>query len=164
MSFFNNKFIKSGYVPWVNSSALKSNANQLMRIFQTLDRYALANVSVELAPQRTPLQSNCAALNLRQNLASTLGRSSGKRPKPSQPRSGGKKRDPPSSEAADSSPKRRKSLSGPSIAQGPVQTARSSESAPTNVTSREGNSEEKLQEFKKIADIQNEFWIWKQRR
>ena len=143
MSSLNNEFIKSGYVPWVESSA-KSNANRLMRIFQTLDQYALANVCVEPAPRRTPVQSNRAASNPRQQLASTPGRSGSRGPRPSQPRSESRKRAPPSSEAAGSSGKRRKSFPGPSTVPGPAQTAGSSGSALTNATARGASSEEKL--------------------
>ena len=39
----NESFVRSGYVPWQNTSA-KSVASRLWLIFQTLDRYALKNV------------------------------------------------------------------------------------------------------------------------
>ena len=43
MESLNEPFVRSGYVPWKNTST-KSVASRLRLIFQTLDRYALENV------------------------------------------------------------------------------------------------------------------------
>ena len=51
MESLNDSFVKSGYVPWQNTSA-KSIASRLQVIFQKLNRYALANVGPKPATGR----------------------------------------------------------------------------------------------------------------
>jgi len=46
MESINDHFVNSDYFPWRNSTT-KSNATKLRMIFQSLDRYALANVLVQ---------------------------------------------------------------------------------------------------------------------
>lgn len=145
MESLNNEFVENGYVPWKNGTA-KSNARKLSLIFQTLDRYALANVQVTPSVggsasrilDRPPRSSQT---NPTQNSG---GRSRGTQH--SQPMSESRKRDVTTSSATESTRKRKKNTSG----------AGASGSALTTVETVTPNPP--MAEFQRYAQIQRDFW------
>lgn len=150
MESLNAEFQKSGYLPWKNSSA-KSNATRLRRIFQTLDRYALANVEPKPSLARSGSQAQRKASDARKERKSAGGGSESRAPRPSQARSEAKKRDAPSADGVESSRKRKKSLSSGTAAV-------SSGSALTTVSAGPTAAAAATPDYEKFALIQKNFW------
>ena len=153
MDSLNEDFAKLGYVPWVNGTA-KSNADRLMRIYQTLDHYAMEHVERRPTLGRGANRSQRNTSTPRAERKNTVGGPGGRKAKPSQPRTSSKKRDAPDTEAEGSTRKRKRSLTS---ASGAAAAGGSSGSALTTV-STDSDTLEKIPEFEKIAQIQKAFW------
>ena len=153
MASLNDDFEKLGYVPWLNGTA-KSNADRLMRIYQTLDHYAMEHVERRPAVGKGATRSQKNTSTPRAEKKNTGGGSGGRKAKPSEPRTSTRKRDATEAEGEGSSRKRKRSLTGVS---GAVAAGGSSGSALTTV-STPAESLEKIPEFEKIAKIQQAFW------
>ena len=151
MEFLNESFVRSGYVPWQNTSA-KSIASRLRLIFQTLDRYALENVKPNPSLGRAQSQKRVKEMDTRPPNVSVGGTSERTTSRPGQGRSEPQKRDTAEPEGPGSNKKRRKSLtSGPA-------GAGSSGSALTTVSTGLTSSAAPVPHFEKFAVIQRNFW------
>ena len=153
MASLNEDFAKLGYVPWVNGTA-KSNADRLMRIYQTLDHYAMEHVERRPTLGRGANRSQRNTSTPRAERKNTVGGPGGKKAKPSQPRTSSRKRDATDTEAEGSTRKRKRSLTS---ASGAAAAGGSSGSALTTVSTH-SDTLEKIPEFEKIAQIQKAFW------
>ena len=151
MESLNESFVRSGYVPWQNTSA-KSVASRLRLIFQTLDRYALENVEPNPSLDRAQSQKRAKEMDTRPPDVSIGGTSGRTTSRPGQGRSEPQKQDIAEPEGPGSSKKRRKCLTG-----GPA-GASSSGSALTTVSAGPTSLAAPLPDFEKFAVIQRNFW------
>ena len=150
MESLNDSFVKSRYVPWQNTLA-KSIASRLRVIFQTLDRYALANVGPKPAIGRANSTGKRKECEARTPPASAGVASRQTTPKPGQARSKPQNRETAASEDAGQRKKRKKNLPGG------LADACSSGSMLTTLSVCPSTTATPVPDFEKFAVIQRNF-------
>ena len=151
MELLNDLFVRSGYVPWQNTSA-KSVVSRLRLIFQMLDCYALANIDPKPTTGRAHSLGRRKELEARTSPASAGVASGWTTPRPGEARYEPQNRETAASEDVGQSKRRKKNLPG-----GPADAC-SSGSVLTTLFACPSMTAIPVPDFEKFAVIQRNFW------